>query len=112
MFCLLPGKRGDTYTALYRQIKVEAAQQNLNIEWKRVRLPTRIQGESLLIQCITDYESGVLSTFAPEFPGCEHSTCYFHFCQSCLRWVRKKGFQNDYDDPNNDSYRVGYPSIA
>ena len=106
MYVLLPGKHAETYGAMYRQIKVVAAQQNIAIGWTRVWCFASITNDDNIFQCVTDFEGGPLKTFGNEFPNCEHVTCYFHFTQDCLKWIQKQGFRPVYDDRNDDSFRV------
>ncbi|CAF4570128.1 unnamed protein product, partial [Rotaria sp. Silwood2] len=87
-FCLLPNKRGKTYTALMEQLKEQA-----NIMGKQFN-PKRI---------VTDYEPGLMPILEQEFPKALHSGCMFHFNQAIHRKITALGLSNDY--LHNESIR-------
>ncbi|CAF1052262.1 unnamed protein product [Adineta steineri] len=87
-FCLLPNKRGTTYTDLFERLKDEAILMGKQFNPKLI---------------ITDYEPGLLPIVGQEFPAAIHSGCMFHFNQSIHRKITDLGLARDY--LNNDTIR-------
>ncbi|CAF3906972.1 unnamed protein product, partial [Rotaria sp. Silwood1] len=80
-FCLLPNKRGKTYTELFDRLKDQAC----------------LMGTQFNPKCIiTDYEPGLMPVVAQEFPVAIHSECMFHFNQAIHRKITDLGLANDY----------------
>ncbi|CAF4091569.1 unnamed protein product, partial [Rotaria sordida] len=80
-FCLLPNKRGKTYTELFERLKEQAC----------------LMGTQFNPKCIiTDYEPGLMPVVEQEFPVAIHSGCMFHFNQSIHRKITELGLANDY----------------
>ncbi|CAF3596017.1 unnamed protein product [Rotaria socialis] len=80
-FCLLPNKRGKTYTELIEQLKEKANTMGKQFKPKRI---------------ITDYEPTLLPVVGQEFPTAVHSGCMFHFNQAIHRKITDLGLANDY----------------
>ncbi|CAF3522798.1 unnamed protein product [Rotaria socialis] len=87
-FCVLPNKRGKTYTALMEQLK-----EQVNIVGKQFN-PKRF---------VTDYEPGLMPILEQEFPKALHSDCMFHFNQVIHRKITAFGLSSDY--LHNESIR-------
>ncbi|CAF4087926.1 unnamed protein product, partial [Adineta steineri] len=87
-FCLLPNKRGPTYTELFERLKDEAILMGKQFNPKRI---------------ITDYEPCLLPIVGQEFPAAIHSGCMFHFNQAIHRKITELGLARDY--LNNDTIR-------
>ncbi|CAF4837510.1 unnamed protein product [Rotaria socialis] len=87
-FCLLPNKRGKTYTALMEQLQEQANIMGKQVNSKRI---------------VTDYEPGLMPILEQAFPKALHSGCMFHFNQAIHRKITALSLSNDY--LHNESIR-------
>ena len=47
---------------------------------------------------MTDFERGLRNSLFSAFPSATIDGCLFHFCQAILKWVRKNGLKNAYEE--------------
>ncbi|CAF3653882.1 unnamed protein product [Rotaria socialis] len=80
-FCLLPNKRGRTYTALIEQFKSQAIIMGKQFKPKKI---------------VTDFESALMPVVEQEFPMANHSGCLFHFNQAIHRKITDLGLAHSY----------------
>ncbi|XP_050062484.1 uncharacterized protein LOC126554589 [Aphis gossypii] len=72
VYAILTGKTEEIYVGLFKYV--------CNV------LP--LQYDKLTI--ITDFELGLINAIRLVFPESSHQGCYFHYCQSILRYLRSK----------------------
>ncbi|CAF4422128.1 unnamed protein product [Rotaria magnacalcarata] len=80
-FCLLPNKRGKTYTELFERLKDQATAMDKQFNPQRI---------------VTDFEPSLLSVVEQEFPAATHSGCMFHFNQAIHRKIKDLGLATKY----------------
>ena len=51
---------------------------------------------------MTDFERGLRNSLSSTFPSATIDGCLFHFCQANLKWVRKNGLKNAYEEGERD----------
>ena len=83
LWCLLPDKRGATYTRLFQLLKQEAL--NINVQL----MPASIH---------IDFEMAVIQAVRAEFQ-IDASGCRFHYSQSVLRHLQQVGPGTSHTSP-------------
>lgn len=81
-FCLLTGKT----TAHYRQL-FQCLKQLVQTKTRQILDP---------VNDVIDFEASLKSAIEAEFPNCNISGCYFHFCSSLWRKIQELHLTNDY----------------
>lgn len=90
LWCLLPDKRQATYERLFRLLKNEAVQRNLQL------IPVTVH---------VDFEQAIIQAIRSEF-AIEAAGCLFHYAQSILRHVQQIGLQVPYNTNNPPAVRT------
>ncbi|CAF0907729.1 unnamed protein product [Rotaria sordida] len=80
-FCLLPNKRGKTYTTLFELLKDQATAMGKQFSPQRI---------------VSDYEPAMLPIVQQEFPGSIHNGCMFHLHQAIHRKIKDLGLATEY----------------
>lgn len=86
VFCLLPNKLTLTYMNLFKLLKEKCSEIGIVLK------PTMIT---------IDFEYGIHTAVAQEFPGTKISGCRFHLQQAWWRKIQKLGLSTEYKNPNS-----------
>lgn len=81
VYCLLKRKNVDTYTKILRILK---------------NTPININQNFAPATVLSDFENGILRSFADELPQSQQQGCLFHFCQCIYRKVQNLGLTAEY----------------
>ena len=95
VFALLPNKRKESYTRLFRQIKswLDVAGQQWNFE-----------------SFLSDYEQGAYLAMTDVFPGVGNDGCFFHLSKRLDYHVKQLGLTVKYTD--NVAFRIRVKCLA
>ena len=95
VFALLPNKRKESYTRLFRQIKswLDVAGQQWNFE-----------------SFLSDYEQGAYLAMTDVFPGVGNDGCFFHLSKRLDYHVKQLGLTVKYT--NNVAFRIRVKCLA
>ena len=91
VFCLLPKKSGDTYTAVFNIIKDKMESLGMSIELQTFR---------------SDFETAAYSSMRSLFPGLGVECCFFHFGQANWRKISELGLRTKYVEDLDFSLKV------
>ncbi|CAF3739739.1 unnamed protein product [Rotaria socialis] len=86
VFSLLSNRQKNTYHFMFNELKLIAAQMQLNFTPKVI---------------MSDFEQGLLAVVKVELVTATHSSCYFHFTQVIYRAIQRVGLSTTYNDDDD-----------
>ena len=85
VYALLPNKTTLTYNRFFAKLKESCLENGLHLN------PSVI---------LSDFEGGIISSIALQFPGAHHQGCFYHFSPAIWKAVKNHGLQSEYTSNN------------